>query len=461
MLWLIHRQLKSKDAAARRKAAEQLCQDPKPGALAILRGALGDSDVDVRRLAVTALGKIEDDGCIEPLLGALRDRAPEVQKAAILGLKRLADERIAPLLAQLLRDSDAGVRAAAAQSVEARGWRPSTRDEEIWLLVARGQCSRAAAFGVAALPALELVLQSGPFSLCVAAVQALAEINDPRVLRLLLAAARSAEITVCVAAVDALAKMGDSQAVETIITLLSNRNGQVRLTAVEALGTLGAAKAAGPLRGLLRDPLWDVRRAVAETLGRLKDTEAVEALTQSLGDGDADVREATAMALGNLSDRQAIGPLIMALKDGTSGVRRIAAAALSRIDPEWSLSDEARVAVNQLKSSLAEADPGARHFIEQLLVGLGAVAPKAAVLETEDTAASSPMKRRKLAVSLFLAILCDFDRDLRQSAAEALGRLGDDRARPGLVRAGGDADAFVRAAAEQALQAIGGEAASG
>jgi HEAT repeat protein len=417
---------------------------------------LNDTDAEVRRLAATALGKIEEDGCVEPLLKALHDRAPGVQTAAIVALKRVADERIVPALSQLLRDPDASVRGHAAQSLEVHGWRPSTRDDEIWLLVARGQCARAAAFGAAALPALEAVLQSGPFSLCVAAVQALPDISDPRALRLLLTAARSNDTTVCVAAVDALARLGDPHAVDTIITLLSNQNGQVRLTAVEALGTLGATKAVGPLRALLRDPLWDVRRAVAETLGRMKDPGAVEALTSALGDGDADVREATAMALGNLSDRHAIGPLIMALKDGTSGVRRIAAAALSRIDPEWSASDEARVAVNELKASLADTDPGARYFIEQLLVGMGAVAPKpAAVLETEDTSASSPVKSTKLAVSLFLAVLCDADRDLRQAAAEALGRLADDRARPGLVRAVNDADPFVRAAAEQALQAIG------
>jgi HEAT repeat protein len=63
-------------------------------------------------------------------------------------------------------------------------------------------------------------------------------------------------------------------------------------------------------------------------------------------------------------------------------------------------------------------------------------------------------KRRKLAVSLFLAILCDPDRDLRQAAAEALGRLGERRAEPALARTLRDPDAVVRSAAEQALQAL-------
>jgi HEAT repeat protein len=70
-------------------------------------------------------------------------------------------------------------------------------------------------------------------------------------------------------------------------------------------------------------------------------------------------------------------------------------------------------------------------------------------------------KRRKLAVSLFLAILCDPDRDLRQAAAEALGRLGERRAESGLVRARRDPDADVRSAVERALQALVGARAGG
>ena len=51
-------------------------------------------------------------------------------------------------------------------------------------------------------------------------------------------------------------------------------------------------------------------------------------------------------------------------------------------------------------------------------------APEAVV---DGLLASAPAKRRKLAVSLFVSLLCDVDRDLRQAAAEALGRLGNDQ----------------------------------
>jgi len=167
------------------------------------------------------------------------------------------------------------------------------------------------------------------------------------------------------------------------------------------------------------------------------------------------VREATAIALGSLSDRRAIGPLVLALKDATSGVRRIAAAALSRIDENWVGSTEARAAVEDLKPALYDRDPDVRHFVGQLLVSLGAMEPEPAPeAEAGPDSFASMEKRRKLAVSLFLAILCDRDRDLRQAAAEALGRLGERRAEPGLLRAARDPDADVRLAAEGALQSL-------
>jgi HEAT repeat protein len=237
--------------------------------------------------------------------------------------------------------------------------------------------------------------------------------------------------------------------------MLHHKHGHVRLAAVEALGSLGAATAVEPLRSLLKDPLWDVRRAVVETLGRLRDTRGVEAMSRTLSDGDADVREAAAMALGSMGERGAIGPLVLALKDSTSGVRRIAAAALSRIDENWSASPEARAAVEELKPALYDRDPDVRHFVGQLLVSLGVMEPEAAAEPEEpEVSVASQEKRRKLAMSLFLAILCDADRDLRQAAAEALGRLGARRAESALVRTLRDPDADVRSAAERALQAI-------
>ena len=99
-----------------------------------------------------------------------------------------------------------------------------------------------------------------------------------------------------------------------------------------------------------------------------------------------------------------------------------------------------------------------------MLVSLGEEQPPATAAGpdyvAEVEAASSPAKRRKLAVSLFLTVLCDADRDLRQAAAEALGRLGERRAESALVKAQADSDAGVRFAAERALRELNSAPAS-
>jgi HEAT repeat protein len=455
MLWLTQRQLKSKNVASRRKAVERLCLAPHPRSLVALSEAIDDEDAEVRRLAAAALGKLENEGRVDPLLSALRDRDADVLKAAMMSLKRTADERVQVALLPMLRHPNAGVRGCAAQVLETTGWRPTKHEEEMWFFVAKGQCNRVAGYGVAAILPLEMVLNSGPYSLCVAAVQALGEIKDRRVVRPLLKALKSDDAAVCTAAVEALARVGSLEATQPIVGMLCHKNGQVRLAAVEALASLGVMGAAESLRTLVSDPLWEVRRATIETLGRLKDHQAVEALIRTLADQDADVREATAMALGSISDRRAIGPLVLVLKDSTSSVRRIAAGALSRIDENWSISPEARAAVEELRPALYDRDPDVRYLVSQLLISLGAVEAEAPTeAAPSEVSASAMEKRRKLAVSLFLAILCDADRDLRQAAAEALGRLGERRAEAALTRALRDPDAAVRSAAERGLREL-------
>jgi HEAT repeat protein len=130
---------------------------------------------------------------------------------------------------------------------------------------------------------------------------------------------------------------------------------------------------------------------------------------------------------------------------------------LSRIDENWSSSEEARAAVEELKSDLRNKNPQVRQNASRTLASLGQLDANevAAAPDTEEPSAPAPEKNRKLVVSLFIATLCDTDRDLRQAAAEALGRLGDRRAESSLARALRDGDAGVRLSAEQALHSLG------
>jgi HEAT repeat protein len=60
-----------------------------------------------------------------------------------------------------------------------------------------------------------------------------------------------------------------------------------------------------------------------------------------------------------------------------------------------------------------------------------------------------------MAASIFVALLEERDRDVRQAAVEALGRLGGSTARQALTRSASDPDGDVAAATQMALQALG------
>jgi HEAT repeat protein len=278
------------------------------------------------------------------------------------------------------------------------------------------------------------------------------------VVKLLCDSLHSPEPAICIAAVEALGKVGGEGAVEALIPCLRSNHTQIRSESARALGILGAAEATGLISKLLEDKEWEVRREAASALGKLNNREALEPLSKVLDDTDSDVREAAALALSKMADRRAVGPLVLALKDEVASVRRIAAAGLSRIDPDWVSLPETRAAAEKLKFAIQDADPAVRFFVAQLLVNLGEMNPETLLgFSPEDQLASPAIKRRRMATNLFIALLDDRDRDIRQAAAEALGQLGGDRAKQALTRATGDPEGDVAIAAQIALQTFGAE----
>jgi HEAT repeat protein len=456
MNWLTMRRLKSGNARARKKAAQDLWREANPRALpGLADAALTDPDAEVRQIAASALGRLKVPERLDPLMKALRDREPDVVRSAVLGLRKENNERVINGLVPLLRHQDFGVRTSAAQTIDTIRWAPSDREQRIWFCVAKGWFERAAASGPDAMPALKLTAETAPVSAAVRAVEALGRIADPRVVTLLCNALRSPEPAVCLAATDALGKVGGTEAVAALIPCLRNSHTQIRAESARALGILGATEASPHICQMLQDHDWEVRREAATALGKLNSPETLEPLAKVLEDADADVREAAAVALGRMRDRRAVGPLVLALKDEVAGVRRIAAAGLSRIDPDWVSLAETRAAAEKLKLAIQDADPAVRFFVAQLLVNLGEMSPEALLgFSPEDQLASPAIKRKRMATNIFIALLDDRDRDIRQAAAEALGNLGGERAKQALTRAASDPDGDVAAATRMALQAI-------
>jgi HEAT repeat protein len=456
MLWLTIRQLKSGSVASRRNAARDLWKEPQTAACTALATALEtDSDTEVRRICASTIGRSADPARHDHLIRALADKSPEVLRAAMLGLRRANEERVIQALVPRLRHEDFSVRNAAAQTIDTIPWIPKHRDERTWFYVAKGWFERAAGSGPDAIPALQLTIQTGPVSNAVRAVEALGMIADPSVVKLLRAALKSSEPSVCIAAAEALGKAGGREAVETLTSCLTSESGQLRVAAVHALGMLGAAETTSLICQMLQDKEWEVRREAAHVLGKLSNLESLDPLAKALEDPDSDVRDAAALALGRIGNRRSVNALVLALRDEVASVRRIAAASLSRIDPDWVSLPETRSAAEQLKVLIQDAEPAVRFFVAQLLVSFGEMAPEGALaLASDEQLASPAIKRRRMATGFFVGLLEESDRDVRQAAAEALGRLGGDRARQALTRLATDHDGDVAAATQMALQAL-------
>jgi HEAT repeat protein len=450
-------QLQSGNAKTRKKAAQELWRVPNPRALGLLADvALTDPEPEVRQVATSALGRLKVPERLDPLVKALRDQDPEVIKSAIFGLRRANDEKVILGLVPMLRHPNFTVRASAGEAFDTVRWTPASKDERVWFCVVKGWFERAAGMGVEAIPPLKLTAETAPVSLAVRAVEALAKFSDPGVVRFLCKTLHAAEPAVCIAAAESLGKVGGSEAVSALIPCLRHSHTQVRAEAVRALAMLGAAEASVSISLMLDDKEWEVRRAAAGALGKLNNPETLERLAKVLDDPDGDVREAAAVALGKTGDRRAVGPLVMALKDELGGVRRIAAAGLARIDRDWVSLPETRAAAEKLKVAIQDAEPAVRFFVAQFLVNLGEMSPEALQgFSPEDQLASPAIKRKRMGINIFIALLQDRDRDVRQAAAEALGKLGGERAKQALKRSTGDPDGDVAAAAQMALQVAG------
>lgn len=201
-----------------------------------------------------------------------------------------------------------------------------------------------------------------------------------------------------------------SIAVEPLINSLKDEYGFVRLYTVEALGTLGDKRAVEPLINSLKDQSnnYIVKGNIAEALGKLGDKKAVEPLIMVLKDksftrayhGEYGVCSRAAWALGKLGDKRAIAPLINALNSEKEVVKGQSTGALTG-------------------------------FVDALLA-----------------------KGKTILKMLFGYEEKDKNKELRASAAEALGNIGDEKTIIPLINALKDKSVKVRYIIAQSLVKI-------
>ena len=156
---------------------------------------------------------------------------------------------------------------------------------------------------------------------------------------------------------------------------------------------------------------------------KLKENKDVEGLIKALKNRDWGVRGEAVAALGKIGDSRAVEPLIRALKD-----------------EEWLVRDRASEALGEIGDARA-----AQPLIQAL---------KCEKYEDEyvrNTAVAALRKIGEPAVQPLIQALKDKDKDVREGAAKALGRIGDFRAVDPLIEALKDEVRTVRLAAAGAL----------
>jgi len=209
-----------------------------------------------------------------------------------------------------------------------------------------------------------------------------------------------------------LGEMGEKAipAIPFLIELLSDTHSVVVQTETKAVESTSPDRAARtalirigkpavqPLIVVLKGKNIIARKNVVETLGEIKDARAVEALIAALKDNNPDIRKSSAEALGKIRDVRAIDGLVIAHKDKKSSVQQSANAAIKNTLQQ--LKDNR--AIEPIIRLLNHDEPAIRHFAVEALGGI------------PDPRVSD---------HLILA-LKDNNADIRESAAEALKKIG-------------------------------------
>ncbi len=209
---------------------------------------------------------------------------------------------------------------------------------------------------------------------------------------------------------------------DTPIKALSDENGDVRDQATVVLEKISEPDVESLIKDF-SDEDNDVRNRAIESLGEIGEP-AVEPLIEALKDEDKNVRLYAACALGRIKDVRAVVPLIGVLNDVHWFVRLNAADALGEIG---------KPAVEPLIVAL---EFGEKNVRDRAVYALGRI---------KDARAVEPL----------IKALKDEDSGIRLNATNALGDIKDARAVEPLTEALKDKDSNVRMWAAVALRMIG------
>lgn len=351
------------------------------------------------------------------LVEALSHDDPAVRMGAVREFSKRQEKRGVAVLVEALTDESAAVRKEAAKALDELGWTPPDLSAKAQRLVAMQEFQAVAVLGPEAADALKVAL-----------------VDQEEVHR--------------VGAVEALCHIGGERTEKFLLERLADPSAHVRAIAVQGLAKMGVTKATEPILKLARDESWEVRAVVLDALETFRTPACWETAVIFLKDPAPDLRMRATEVLGHTGDPKMITSLVAALGDEDGAVRMAAEINLQKLDGNWQNSDYVKGTPSSLlaahqhqdetvptKASEAPAQSGAAHAMSVRV----------------EAAMNTPSQS---AVSILAQSLVAANSDLRQAAAEALGRQGDVAAIQHLVGALCDEDQYVREAALNALNLL-------
>ncbi len=196
-----------------RQAAVTVLTDIGTAAAPALYEALSDENPLVRQAAASVLGRIKPSGALAPLIAATRDRVPHVRRIAALAIGRFSDRRAVSPLVALLKDGAVEVRQAAARSLGTLG------DPD-------------------AVKPLTLAFKEAPEQMASSSGPAIIQIGNTAV-DPLIALLENPDAFLCPYIILWLGEIRDNRAAAALITFLRNKNFTLRHVAAEALEKIG------------------------------------------------------------------------------------------------------------------------------------------------------------------------------------------------------------------------------
>ena len=261
-----------------------------------------------------------------------------------------------------------------------------------------------------------------------AAIAAVGRINPDGAVAALSKALGTEDVNEKLVTTVALGETRSPAAFTPLLSQLTHFHPKVKAAACRALGSLGDKRATPALAVMLADPKvpWPAKQAAAAALGKLRDQNAVGMLLQVTGHDEDKVRVAAIDALGNIGDARAVGAISLLMRQPSLAMT--AAIALGRIQHADALPALIRV--------LKERKHGSE-VIEKAFWAAGEIKSASAV------PALRPM-------------LKDEDPRIVVWAADALGRIGDEKAAEALLDALRRDEQEVKEMAAWALQQLSG-----